>query len=266
MPAFDDALAKLPDSLRVRVEQCMVVWASHPEGTQVVANIRSEVALRPEHFESLLVRFAETLGQAPAPPPDTAWRHACEPYELHGAEIPVGQRPNVLGRGMRVGAFAAGISTKTGLFSPGQAERLIRRRAGHVPPPDDERVLRAGTLGGRVIWATFDDSEGNSDPFARLPSRMAPVRTALGLGFHTDRELLVLKYRSEVPAPGQKLCRPTVADANTYFYYRPHADATSNCGYTQPLDPSSDDLERMPEVVHAQVDGAGLIFPYQILV
>lgn len=246
MPAFDDALTKLPDSLRIRVEQCMVVWGSHPEGTQVVANIRAEVALRPEHFESLLMRFAEVLGLSPTPSPEMAWRQACEPHELHGAEMPVDQRPDVLGRGSSVGAFAAGISARTGLVSPDQAKRLIRKQAGRIPPPDDERVLRAGTLGGRVIWATFNRSDGSSDPFARLPPRMAPVRAALGLGFHTDRELLVLRYRGDVPGPGQKLCRPTVADANTYLYYRPHANASSSCGYTQPLDPHPDDLEPMP--------------------
>ena len=108
--------------------------------------------------------------------------------------------------------------------------------------------------------------DGNGDPFAGLPSRRDALCTALGLGHHRDSELLVLTYRSEAPTHGKKLCRPTVADASTHIFYRPHSDVSTCWGYTKPLDLNPDGLEPMPEVVHAQVDGAGLIFPYQILV
>ena len=266
MPVFDDALAKLPESLRVRVEQCLVIWASHPEWGQIVANLRAEVALRLEDFEALLMSFAEALDRSPAPLLEDAWRGVCAQYEFRGAEMPATQRPGILGRGGRVAAFAAGISARTRGLSSGQAERIVRKHAGRLPPSDGERVLRAGTLGGRVIWATFNVSDGNVDPFAGLPSRRDALCTALGLGHHLDAELLVLTYRSEAPTHGKKLCRPTVADASAHTFYRPHSDVSTCWGYTKPLELNPDGLEPMPEVVHAQVDGAGLIFPYQILV
>lgn len=264
MPIFDDALAELTDSHRERVEQCLVIWAANAEWGQLVANIRAECALRLEHFGPLLLDFAEALGRSPALAPEEAWCSACARYELHGAEMP--QRPSVLGRGSRIRHFAGGISKKLRLLSPAQAEQLIRKNAGRIPPADEERLLRAGALGGRVIWATFNAADGSADPFAGLPPRMAAVCTALGLGFHSDREVLVLTYRSEAPAHGLPLHRPTVADANTYSYYRPHGDAASCWGYTEPLTPNPGGLRPLPEVVHAQVGAAALIFPYQILV
>lgn len=266
MPIFDDALAKLTDSHRERVEQCLVLWAANAEWGQLAANIRVECALRLEHFESLLLDFAKALIQSPALAPEDAWSHACASYELHGAEMPAPVRPNVLGRGARIGHFAGGISTKRRHVSADQAVRLIRKNAGKVPPVDEEDILRAGTLGGRVIWATFNVADGNADPFSGLPSRMAAVCTALGLGCHSDTELLVLTYRSEAPAHGLPLRRPTVADASKYFYYRPHGDPASCWGYTEPLTPNPAGLRALPEVVHAQVGSAALIFPYQILV
>lgn len=266
MPIFDDALAKLTDSHRERVEQCLVLWAANAGWGQLAANIRAECALRFEHFGSLLLDFAQALGRSPALAPEEAWCNACARYELHGAEMPLPQRPSVLGRGSRIRHFAGGISTKRRHVSPAQAERLVRKNAGRIPPVDEEEILRAGTLGGQVIWATFNVADGNADPLAGLPSRMAAVCTALGLGFHADQELLVLTYRSEAPVHGLPLHRPTVADAKSYCYYRPHGDAASCWGYTEPLTPNPEGLRALPEVVHAQVGAAALIFPYQILV
>ena len=271
MSPFDDALATLPEPLRAQIEGCFDAWATNEVWRQIAANIRCECALEISLVESLLLLFAEQLTASPAPNADTAgrdaWCRACQSFELRGLEVPTALRPAKLGRAWRVGYFAGSISAATGQLTPEQAERAVRKYAGKLPPARWEAQARAGKLGGAIIWATFHPSDGNLDPFSCLPEAAASVCCALGLGWHPPgTDVLVLTYGSSAPAHGLPLHRPTVADAGSYCFYRPHAESAAHHGYTAPLALNPDGLSGMPEVVHAQVSGAALLLPYRIYV
>lgn len=266
MSPFDDALATLPESLRARVAECLEAWAAHDVWGQIAANLRCECALDSSLVAALLFRFAELLAVPPADA-TSAWCSACQSFELRGPEVPTALRPAKLGRAWRVAAFAGSISAASGHLTPEQAERAVRKYAGKPLPPRWEAQARAGQLGGTVIWATFHPSNGDQDPFSCIPETSAAVCCALGLGCHPHgTDILVLTYGSSAPAHGLPLHRPTVADASSYSFYRPHADSAAYHGYTEPLAQNPDGLSGMPEVVHARVSGAALILPYRIYV
>ncbi len=269
MPHFDDALASLAEPDRSLVNDCFANWAVHDDWRQIAANVRDELALGLDMLKALLRRFAEQLATlASAPSADTwkaAWCAACEPFELHGIEVPTASRPARLGRAWMVGSFARSISAARNHLSQDQAERYLRKYANKSPPASWEAQLRAGSLGGRVIWATFHPTDATMDPFACLPDSATSVRCALGLGFPSvDAEVLLLTYGTTAPAHGLPLHRPTIADANSYPFYRPHADISAYHGYTAPLPPNSSGLAPMPELVHQQINAAALILPYRI--
>lgn len=265
MPIFDDALARLPATIQAQVTNCLATWGVQGgDWAQIAINMRSECALALQHMESLLTHLAEAL--ATDPDQDRAWCSACKSLEFHGAEVPAEKRPAKLGRAWRVGSFAGQVSGATNHLSQEQAERLTRKYAGKMPPPERATQLRGGKLGWDLMWGTFHLADSSLDPFSCLPERSAAVRCAMGLGRHPDADILVLTYTTAAPAHGLPLHRPTVADANTYAAYRPHHDPAAHHGYTAPLAPNADSLPPMPEVVHRQVGGAALIFPYRIFV
>lgn len=248
-------------------------WIGHPEWAQVGANIQRECALVSEHFQSLLSTFADELAAATleltVEAQIEAWCRACKAHELRGPPIAAEARPTVLGRASRVGGLARAISSASGgHLSEDKAERGLRKYAGKPRlPPRFDAPLRAAPLGRDILWATFHPKDRRLDPFSCLPDRAAPVRCALGLGYHPEREEVVtLVYGTDGPAHGRPIHRPTVADANSYTYYRPYHDAAADHGYTATLRPNEADVPPMPEVVHAQITGAALILPYRILV
>lgn len=256
MAVFDDALATLPPPLRGLVEAQLVAWGTHPEWQQVGANLRAECALAHELFTSLLHDFAAALQTDPPPVPEKAWEAICKSHELRGAAMPAAARPTVLGRAWRIGAFAAAIRETSGDLPEGAAERALRSYARR-PPARLSAQIRATALGGAVMWATFHPDDTTQDPFTCLPESAEGIACALGLGYHRSGELVVFIYSTHLP-----LYRPTIADASSYSYYRPHHDPAALHGYTRPLKLG---VRPMPEVVHTTVTGAALVLPYRII-
>jgi len=267
---FDDVLARLPEDARARICGCLASWSADEGWCQVADNLRQECALAPQHFELLLRAFDQNLAEAEAEAEATGtaassawkdlWRRTCEPYELHGAPLPDSARPPTLGRAWSVGSLARSMSPAMKLPEEAVKRMLDKHLATKQPLKRLSIPLRATPLGGDLIWATFDAKDTSTDPFDGLPPTAAAVRCALGLGFHRrDEPIVALTYRSSPPSHGLPLHRPTVADANTYSFYRPHGDPKSPWGFTAPLDPNPDGLLGMPEIVHGQVTGAALI-------
>lgn len=252
MAAFDDALATLPPPLRALIEATLVSWGANTEWQQVGANLRAECALAHEFFSALLNDFAGALQADPSPSPEDAWKTVCASHALQGAAMPSDARPTVLGRAWSVGAFAASVSQ---YLPEGSAERAIRSYARR-PPARLLTQIRDAALGGAVIWGTFHPDDSTQDPFACLPATAEGIACALGLGYLRG-EIVVLIYSTSLP-----LHRPTIADASSYSYYRPHDDPAAHHGYTMPLRPG---VRPMPEVVHTTVTGAALILPYRII-
>ena len=76
-----------------------------------------------------------------------------------------------------------------------------------------------------IVWATFNAADSRNSPFQRLPKTRLGIRTALGLGHLRDDESLILLFWNHANSGSPPLHRPTVADAETYEFYRPWADA-----------------------------------------
>ena len=266
MAVFHDALDRLPASDRALIDACLAAWSADHAWGSVAGNIAGECALPTDAFERLLRDFARCLSKAgPSFVGDRdAWKHlwqdACKEHEFGGAPLRDEHRPSVLGRAWSVGSLARSMARATRL-PEAAAQRLLSKHLVTTPPPKHLRAnLQVTPLGGALIWATFDPDDTTRDPFERLPATAAAVQCALGLGCHPEGEAIVaLTYSAAPPAHGLPLHRPTIADANAYFYYRPHHDPVTPWGYTAPLDPNPDGLEGMPEIVHGQVTGAALI-------
>lgn len=266
MAVFDDALARLPEDASARIRECLASWSVDEEWCQVADNLRQECALAPQHFELLLRDFDHNLTTEEGTELRVRsvwkdlWRRSCKPYEFHGAPLPSDARPPTLGRAWSVGSLARSMAPAMKLPEEKVKRMLNKRLATKHALKLLSTPLRATPLGGELIWATFDAEDTSRDPFDRLPPTAAAVRCALGLGFHKRGEPIVaLTYRSSPPTHGLPLHRPTIADANTYSFYRPHADPKSPWGFTAPVNPNPDGLLGMPELVHAQVTGAALI-------
>ena len=152
------------------------------------------------------------------------------------------------------------------LASRTAAQRFLREHADRPAlAARHERSLRRAPLGRYLIWATFNLSSPDSNPFQALPRTTAAVRTALGLGhLPVDEPLVLLAYRSDLPNAHWRLCRPTVADAEIGPHYRPHADPNHPHGWTRPLDPNPEGLAPQPELVHDALAGVGLLLPYHL--
>lgn len=266
MAVFEDALASLPESDRALVNECLTAWSAHPEWRNVARNIRSECALQVADFESLLrdlarlLTFTDRRGQLDEASWRALWESACKPHEFRGAALTDAHRPATLGRAWSVKSLARSMARATRLPEEA-ARRLLDKHLVTTPPPAHLKAhLQITPLGYGLIWATFDPDDTTRDPFDRLPATAAAVQCALGLGCHPYGEAIVaLTYGAAPPAHGLPLCRPTIADANCYFYYRPHSDPTTPWGFTAPLDPNPDGLLGMPEIVHGQVTGAALL-------
>jgi hypothetical protein len=117
-----------------------------------------------------------------------------------------------------------------------------------------------------MIFATFSDSDSSQDPFGGLPWDRDAIRTAFGLGqfdHASPSPYLLFRYHSAEP-PSLTLHRPTIADAGTFSHFRPGSSAKAKWGLTCPLTPNSRKLPAMPELVHQQIVGDRLVFPYEV--
>jgi hypothetical protein len=266
MAVFDDARDRLPESDRALIDACLTTWSADPEWRYVADNLRSECALALDDFEQLLrdlaaeLRSIDPQGRLDADAWRTLWQRACKPYEFRGRPVANERRPATLGRAWSVGSLARSVTRATRLPERA-ARRLLDKHLATIPPPPQLRAnLEVTPLGGALIWATLDPDDAARDPFDRLPATAAAVQCALGLGCHPAGEAIVaLTYSTAPPAHGLPLHRPTVADANSYFYYRPYDDPTLPWGFTAPLDPNPHGLHGMPEIVHGQIKGDALL-------
>lgn len=263
---YKDACALLADPERERWMTELSIWSTDGEWSYIATNITSETALSAIDLHSLLVEFLRRL--ADGSPTREAWPAACWAHQLRGAAVPAAHRPPVLGRAMPAQEYADRIfeAPDSELPNRAAAQRFLREHADRPAlTARHERTLRRALLGRHVIWATFNLSSPDSNPFHGLPRTTAAVRTALGLGHLLITEpLVLLAYRSDRPDANWRLYRPTVADAEMGPYYRPHGDPNHPHGWTCPLDPNPEGLAPQPELVHDALTGVGLLLPYHL--
>lgn len=263
MPAtpFKSALRKLDRTRRDFITKQLEVWSNEippSESAQIAANIAGETALPLNKFVQLLSDFADALSHFADPL--IAWDKACGPNCF--ATVPLGfsDRPVKLGRASKFDRFLQYVKTTDKKF-----KATFTKFAGN-PNPNSfvKNILKAQSLGGAVIFATFDDTDSSQDPFADLPWDRDAIRTVLGLGHHSSLDPYILfRYQSSEP-PDLPLHRPTVADAGTISHFRPGSSANAKWGRSLPIPPNSRGLPSKPELVHQKIAGDRLVFPYEV--
>jgi len=88
------------------------------------------------------------------------------------------------------------------------------------------------------------------------------MATCLGLGCDNDpTPFIVIQYEMSASS-SPSLHKPTVADARTYSYFRPNKSASDHWGMTEPLKVNPKKHKGRPELVHSQITGQSLVFPY----
>ena len=259
-PGFIAARALLSASEQSALDSQLADWKAEPapsERPQIAANIEIETALAPTVFAQLLSNF---LAELPAHSDAVvAWGKACEIHAFAGNLIAAPDRPSHLGRACKFDAYVG----RCGLPDD-KLKTTFAKYSGKAPASAFERLLRKQKLGGAVIFATFGDTDPMSEPFHGLPRDREAIRTALGLGKHTSMDpYLLFTYVTHQP-PALPLYRPTVADAGDFSYFRPGKDVADKWGMTHPLTPNPRNLPARPELVHEQITGARLVFPYEI--
>jgi hypothetical protein len=159
-------------------------------------------------------------------------------------------------------SMASADSTAAPLTSK-EAKRLLLKYSGSSRLIGFERYLREAPLGKyNLVWATFDSTNPNANPFDRLPSTHIGICTALGLG---GPDSLVILVWNHADSGSPALHRPTIADAEDYPHYRPNPDASALWGLTAPLSPNPDDLQPQPEVVMPEPTSRGLRLPFRVV-
>lgn len=213
---------------------------------------------------SLLNLFAAQLASRN---PDS-WRTACHAHQLRGRRIPDADCPEILGRAKDLGDHAAAIANASrgrGDITKEEARKLLLKHSGSLGPLGFDLFLREAPLGNYLVWATFNPDDPRVDPFARLPNTHQGIRTALGLEHRTPGDALIILVWKHADSGSPPLHRPTVADAETYPYYRPRPDADARWGLTEPLPPNPDGLLPQPEVVMPETTSQGLQLPFRVV-
>ena len=253
---------KLNPKQRETVSRQLEAWRNeaHPsESGQIAENITHETAFTLDVFTQLLADFAKAL--ASHPDPLVAWEKACEAHNFEGKALAPSDRPVKLGRASKFDKFLQHVKTTDTRF-----KATVTKYAGHKTPPSSlVNILNAAPLGGSVIFATFNDADSSQDPFVDLPWDQESIRTALGLGHFRSNTapFLLFRYHSSEP-PDLPLHRPTIADAGSFSHFRPERSTRAKWGRTCPIPPNSRGLPSMPEVIHKQIAGDRLDFPYQV--
>ena len=143
---------------------------------------------------------------------------------------------------------------------------MLLKHGGSLNVGAFEPFLRDAPLGKHnLVWATFNPDDSSADPFDRLPRSHAGICTALGLGFFTPDDTLIVLVWNHADPGSPPLHRPTVADAEDSPYYRPRPDAKDLWGLTEPLPPNPDGLQPQPEVVMPDPTSKGLRLPFRIV-
>ena len=154
--------------------------------------------------------------------------------------------------------------TSSGALTSVEAKKLLLKYSGSLNPIGLDSFLRETPLGKyNLVWATFDSSNPDANPFDRLPISHVGICTGLGLGEFTDTLIILVWSHSDSGSP--PLRRPTIADAEVYRYYRPNPDINARWGLTAPFSPNPDGLQPQPEVVMPDPTSKGLRLPFLIV-
>ena len=268
--AFSQAFSAVAPAVGTSIRARLTAWQSGPSAQwrQVAANIEAETALSVGDFAALLTDFATELARG-SEPPELCWIQACRlRNKFKGPRVP-SPVPAVVGRAVPIVSHAKVISDSSVGLSPDQCEALLRKVAitGALVTRRNIRILQQASLGRFVLWATFCSANPGDCPFTHLPRTTDAIRTALGLGECAVTETLVLvSYRTHGGPATLELFRPTVSDAESYHWYRPHSTAAAPHGMTCPLMPNATNLAAQPEVVHREATGETLLFPIYLAV
>lgn len=260
---FLDVLQKLSVTHRKRIEVELALWKAKRsilgfDCAQLAENIEAENALSTPDFARLLKNFAVQLGKKSGD--ISFWRIACVSHELLGPQVPASARPLQLGRAAKVKGYADHIGKN---IPKSAASHHLAKNAGKSKPlPALVRQMRRTSLSaGRILWATFSRPP-ETDPLAGMPRDTDGVAICLGLGCSNDpAPFIVMQYEMSA-ASSPPLHKPTVADAGTYSFFRPSTDPSAHCGMTEPLKKNPRNLSGRPELVHSQISGKSLVFPY----
>jgi len=179
---YEQALAGLVANFNQAVEGVFGQWAADARLAQVVRNIKGETALATVDFTSLLSSFAAQLAAGNSPL--DSWLTACRTHKRKGRQIPDADCPVVLGRAKGLDDHATSVAkTSNRALTSAEAKKLLLKYSGSLNPMGLERFLRETPLGKyNLVWATFDSSNPNANPFDRLPVSHAGICTALALG------------------------------------------------------------------------------------
>ncbi|MCF7730530.1 MAG: hypothetical protein K9N23_02540 [Akkermansiaceae bacterium] len=260
---FLDALRKLSVARRNRVKAELAAWKRGSwmagiDRPQLARNIEAEQALTVTVFTSLLKGFAELL--AKGEDGVIAWKSACSSHSLSGPPVPPPAQPIMLGRAAKLGAYASHLQRHCSMRAIDHA--LVKNAGKATPSASLSRQMASATFcAGKIVWATFSPPP-DSNPFTGLPQDTAAVRTSLGLGCADETTPFILFQYHPDSASSLTLHRPTVADAGTYHHFRPNPNPTASWGFTHPLSPNPRKLKGRPELVHPQITGKFLVFPY----
>ncbi len=256
-------MADLDAKASLTVQKAFDAWLTDTNLGQVCHNIANETALALGDFKNLLGAFAARLAKGEAA--ETAWPMACREHKLKGRQIPLTSCPELLGRAKGLDDHANAIAKASGgALTCGEARRLLLKHAGSLKLIGWETFLRGAPLGNYLVWATFDKDHPEADPFDFLPKSREEIRTILGLGHITASDTLILLAWDHIDSGSPPLHRPTVADAESYPYYRPGLDPDAPWGLTEPLPPNVNRLPPQPEVVMPEITSQGLRLPFRI--
>ncbi len=259
---FRDAINALEKDEQSKIRRQLDAWkaqATPSQWAQIAANIENETALPVPKFTALLRDFTTALTHHSTP--ENAWTQTCISHLFSGQPLVPSVRPKRLGRACKSDIFVKYANTTDKRFKD-----TLTKYAGKNPPSFWRNVLAKQNLGGDVIFATFNQNNTADDPFAGLPQDRESIRTALGLG-HTSHSspdpYLLFTYTSDEP-PNLPIHRPTIADAGDFCHFRPAKSSAAKWGFTGPLAPNPQNLPPCPEVVHKQIVGVRLVFPYNL--
>ena len=264
LSAYQQALAKLKPDALLEIERVFAEWSIDATLGQVRQNVVDEAALATDDFTSLLNSFAAQLANGRSP--KVSWLTGCRGHKLKGYLLLDTECPAILGRSKGLEDHAASIAKASrGDLTKEQARKLLLKHADSHNPIGFESFLREALLGNFLIWAFFDSANPNRNPFDQLPNSHAAICTSLGLGHFTTADTLIALVWSHVDSGSPPLHRPTIADAEVYPYFRPHADAKIHWGLTKPLSPNPDKLQPQPEVVMPKITSRGLQLPFRVV-
>lgn len=262
------ALSRLDLSDSQAVSKQIDSWRKEPQSSpwhQIAKNIENETALTPAKYSKLLGDFALALASAPAA---EAWISASRNNQFAGRKLKSPETPKTLGRIMKLDELIKRL-IDLGPYPPSILETLLVDADGVDPGSVDLALLdllRAVSLGRFVIWSTFDESNPVQNPFETFPTSAEDCCSILGLPDPAGTTWILLHYQSDVGPPLSGFHRPTVADASDFPLFRPHPDFSAIFGLTHPTAPNPKNFSGRPEIVHGEITGKGLIFPYRLAV